>query len=274
LRANFLPEVILAIVVFGLFRWGCLRCSCVAGRAILNILGLAAATLAVLFASNYALDIPYASWFYELHARPGAEITTGLSAALLGIMFASSRLRPGRLNAPILAAWTLATVALILAPFAKQLFYAVDYDALGNRWDKGICIQTSHSTCVPACVATYVRMLGGRLTEPELARAAGSTSRGTELWYLVRALRRRGYEARFGHVRSVRNAPVPCILGVTVGQTGHVIILLGKDRHGVTIAEPLRGRRHYSWSFFRRCYKPGGSYTTITRPTRHNSTIR
>jgi len=264
-KANLIPAIAVGILAFVAFRSSYLRWSRIPIRAALVALGLCGAAPAILFASNYTLDIPYARWFHEFHAMPGAEITAGLSTAILGVIYASAKLRPARLNTPILVVSTLIIAILVLTPFAKQVLRAVDYDALGDKWEDGVCIQSTHYTCVPACVATYVRMLGGHFTERELAQAAGTTTTGTEFWYLARALRRRGYEPAYRHVNSIGNAPVPSILGVKIGRTGHVVVLLGKDKDGVTIAEPLRGRRHYSWALFYRFYMPDGSCVTIER---------
>ena len=229
------------------------------------MLGLAAAIPAVLFVSNYLLYIPYAKWFYEFHTKPGIETAAGFAAGMLGVMYASAKLRPARLNPPILAACTLITMGLLVTPFAKQLFFATDYTSLENKWKDDICIQTSGYTCVPACAATVVKSQGGNLTEPQLARDAGTTKRGTEVWYLIRALRRKGFESKLNRTRSIQDAPVQSIVGVSIGRTGHVVVLLSKDKYGVTIAEPLRGRCHYSWADFKFCYKPDGTYITIKK---------
>ena len=259
----------MGIASFTLFRLAYIRSSAL-GRVGLIFFGLLLATPAILFASNYVLLIPYALWFYEFHAMPGAEITAGLAAAILGVMYASAKLRPSKLNTPILVICTVLVFALLVTPFAKQLFYAVDYTSLDNKWKDGICIQTSSYTCVPACVATLARLQEMHLTEPELAQAAGTTKRGTEYWYLARALRHKGYEPELHHVRSIKDAPVPSVVGVNLGDIGHVVVLLSKDKYGVNIGEPLRGRCHYSWLVFNRCYKPDGMCITINKLDKRN----
>lgn len=264
MKANLVPAIILAIGVFWTFRWCYLRCG-VAGKITLVVLGLVATIPAVLFAGNYVLYVPYANWFYRLHVIPGAEIASGTVTALLGVVYASAKLRPSKLNAPALAVCTLLSSGLLVTPFARQLLWPADYNALTDRWKDGVCIQTSRYTCVPACTATYLRLLGVRTTEAQLARMAGTTRTGTEYWYLARALRKMGYEPARKDISSVRTAPVPSILGVVYGDTGHVVVLLGKDDMGATIAEPLRGRRHYSWSTMGRCYESDGTCITITK---------
>lgn len=236
---------------------------------VLIFLGLLATLPAVLFASNYALCIPYAMWFYEFHALPGAEITAGLVTGILGVMSASAKLRTGKLNAPILAVCGLITLTLVLTPFYKQLLYSVDYGALGDKWQDGVCLQSTKYTCVPACAVTYMRLHGWPATEKQLARAMGTTSRGTEMWYLMRALRKRGYEPQFSHVRSVKDAPVPSIIGVHIGDIGHVVVLLSKDKTGATVGEPLNGRHRYTWPVLIRRYTPDGTCITIKNTDPH-----
>lgn len=265
MKTNLIQALLLGALTFLIFRCGYLRSAHALSRTTIVIIALVMAVPAVLFASNYVLFIPYARWFYELHSQPGAEMSAGFITAILGVMFASAKLRPGKLNVPILVVCTIITSVLLLTPFAKQLFFPVDYGSLKHNWKDGVCIQSSGYTCVPACAATYMRLKGWQASEPELARSAGTTRNGTEMWYLIRALRRKGYEAKYSHVQSVKDAPVPSIIGVNVGNIGHVVVLLGKNKDGVTIGEPLRGRCKYSWSTFVHCYKPDGNYFIIVK---------
>ncbi|MCE5199260.1 hypothetical protein LLG39_09825 [bacterium] len=264
MRIYAIPALLIGILTFIGFRIAYIRSSNVAVRVGLILAGLVLAIPAVLFTSNYMLLIPYADWFFNAHTLPGVEASSGLVGALLGIMFASSKLRPSKLNFPVLSFCTILASGLLIAPFAKQLLYGVDYSNLTNKWNNGICLQTSSYTCVPACVSTLIRMQGGNIAEPELARAAGTTKHGTETWYLARALKKRGYKAHFHNVRSLRNAPVPSVVSVNLGDIRHVVVLLAKDENGLTIGEPLRGRHSYKWSVFQKSYHPDGMCITIT----------
>jgi hypothetical protein len=264
-RANLIPTIIVAVLFFGTFRRCYLRFSAVAARAALVVFALIAATPAVLFASNYLLCIPCGTWFFLFHALPGAEITAGCVTGVLGIMFAYAKLRPARLNAPVLSVASLVAFGLVLVPFAKQLLFGLDYGSLADRTQDGVCLQTSKFTCVPASATTLMRVQGWQASEKDLAREAGTTSRGTEIWYLMRALRKRGYEVQFRQVRTIEAAPVPSIIGVHVGDVGHVVVLLDKDRTGATVGEPLCGRHHYTWPVLMRHYRPDGNCITIRR---------
>lgn len=265
MRCNIIPAFIIGMLAFTLFRQVYLRCSLFIVRVVLIIAAMMLTVPAVLFASNYVLLIPYASWFREFHALPGAEISAGLVGGLLGVMFASAKLRPGPLNRSILLVFTVIVIALILTPFAKQLFFCLDYSSLRNEWLDGVCIQTSGYTCLPASTATVVRTLGGKLTEPQLARAVGTTCDGTEIWYFMRALRKRGYELQFRHLKSFRDAPVPSVVGVEYSSSGHAVALLRRDAGGVELGDPLNGRRYYKWSKLPGGYSPNGFCVVIKK---------
>lgn len=222
----------------------------------------------VLFLSNYLLHIPNSIWFINFHSLPGAEASSGLIGALLGVMFASSRLRSRQPSTSVLRISTVIAVMLLIAPFGKQLFFRQDYSKLGNSWVNGVCEQTSSSTCVAASCATVVRMLGGNLTERELAKEAGSNRRGTEIWYMIRAIRRHGYEIEPRYAKSVKDVPTPAVLGVKIGGAGHVVVLMSESDAGPEIGNPFQGRRgHYTWEAFERRYHPEPIYYVI-RPVK------
>lgn len=270
MKANFPAALAVAILSFLIFRYLYLRRVGYPWRGALIFTSLALAVPSIWFASNYVLDIPYADWFINFHALPGAEITSGLVGAWLGIMFASSRLRPGPLNGSILIVCSVLSVILTCTPFLKQLYNPLDLRRLHHEMKDGICLQTTSVTCIPACAATVMRMQGSNITEPELARQI-STASGTEVWYLKRALARQDFAVGFGSVKSIRELPINSILFVSYTGVPHVVVLLAKDSKTVTVGEPLRGRRSYDWRMFKRFYSPHRSYMTIKRLPSANS---
>jgi predicted double-glycine peptidase len=263
MKANLIPAALAACGSFILFLKLYLRMAAPALRLCLIVCAFLLAIPAGMFASYYVFSIPAARWFIEMRALNGSEITSGLIGALLGIMFASSKLRSARLNMPILVFSTMIALVMFLLPFAKQVFLGVKYSDLGDEWIEEVCLQTSGYTCVPACAATVLLLQDVRFTERELARDAGTTRTGTEAWYLIRALRKRGYEPQYHKVKLLKQIPVPSIVGVRIGDMGHVIVLLEKDDDGVVVGEPLMGRRKYSWQRFKKRYRPTGTYITI-----------
>jgi predicted double-glycine peptidase len=247
-----------AILVFALFRSLYLRAGKPWQRAALVVAAFVLAVPALLFAGNYLLRLPNGIWFVNFHSVPGAEASSGLVGALLGLVFATRR---G--NRSIRALSTIAAMILLLTPFAKQLFFRLDYSEMSNIWNNGVCRQSRTTTCVPASCATVIRMLGGNVTEQELARDAGSNRRGTEIWYMRRALRKHGYEMEARDAKSSTDIQAPSVVGVKVGSGGHVVALMSKTDAGPEIGDPLGTHKRYTWAEFENRYHPNGVYLLI-----------
>lgn len=253
-----------AIISFILFRYLYLRNKTTWLRAVLVMAALIFAIPAVLFLSNYLLHIPDGTWFINFHSLPGAEASSGLVGAILGVMFACSRVRPNWIYIPVLTVSMIIGAILLVIPFVKQILYKLDYSQLENRWNNGICQQSSGSTCVPSSCATVIRVLGGNLTERELATEAGTTERGTEIWYMMRAIRRHGYEMEPLAVKSLKEMQAPAILGVKIGTAGHVVALISMDDASLKIADPLLSSpQRYTWKDFDQVYNPASIYFVI-----------
>ncbi|MEN6371759.1 MAG: cysteine peptidase family C39 domain-containing protein [Armatimonadota bacterium] len=262
---RYLPiAVISAVISFTLFRMLYLYTTTKLLRAAIALAAFVLAAPAVLFTSNYLLNIPNEIWFINLRSLPGTEAISGLIGALSGVMFADSKLRPNQLNTPILVFATIITAVMLAAPFAEQLFFRQDYSTLSNEWTNGICRQTSLSTCVPASCATVIKMLGGNVTEKEIASEAGTDKKGTEIWYLMRALRKHGYKIEVYSAKSSKDMPAPCILSIKLGHISHAVVLMSKNSAGPEIGDPLSGqRKHYTWKLFERNYHPAPVYYVI-----------
>jgi hypothetical protein len=258
------------VISFILFRSLYLRNKAVYLRATLVLAASALAVPAVLFSSNYLLKLPYEVWFINFHSLPGAEALSGLVGALLGVMFASAKLRPNPLNNSILMISTVIAVMLLIAPFGKQILYRPDYSKLENVWKNDVCCQTSSFTCVPASCATVIKILGGNVMEKDLAVEAGTNMRGTEIWYMMRALRKFGYKIEARAAKSLEEIPAPCVLGVKVGNIGHVVAVMSKNDDGIEIGEPLSGmRKHYTWQALGKRYHPSLIYYVVKPVTTH-----
>jgi ABC-type bacteriocin/lantibiotic exporter with double-glycine peptidase domain len=155
-------------------------------------------------------------------------------------------------------------IILLLVPFGKQLFYTkVEYSGLKNVWKDGVCKQTSGTTCMPASFATVVRLIGGNITEQELAREAATNSGGTEVWYLIRVLRRHGYEVDIRTAKSLKDASAPAVIGL--GVMGHVVVLMSKSNAGPEIGDPIGYHRKYTWKDFEEGYEPKPVYFVVRK---------
>lgn len=234
-------------------------------RAMLAVAALLLPVPSILFLSYYLLHKPDGIWYIDFRSIAGVEALSGLVGGPLGVAFAGLRLRMRFLNGFLLALATMAAILLVIAPFAKQLMSPLDYSGLKSRWKDGVCRQSSLSTCVPASCATVIRMLGGNLTESQIARASGTTTRGTEIWYAKRALRWQGYDLQAHIARSAEDIPAPAIVGVTVGVSGHVVVLMSKDADGPEVGDPLGIRRRHTWQGFEERYRPSLTYFQIKR---------
>jgi biotin operon repressor len=262
---NYLPlAVFIAILGFVLFRTLYLRCNRTWMRFALMATSVVLSVPAVLFLCNYMWEVPSGAWFFSFHSLPAIEASSGSVGTLLGVMFAHAKLHPHRLNLPVLAASVVVGIILLLVPFGKQLFYTkVEYSGLKNVWKDGVCKQTSGTTCMPASFATVVRLIGGNITEQELAREAGTNSGGTEVWYLIRVLRRHGYEVDIRTAKSLKDASAPAVIGL--GIMGHVVVLMSKTDTGPEIGDPIGYHRKYTWKDFEEGYEPKPVYFVVRK---------
>lgn len=119
---------------------------------------------------------------------------------------------------------------------------SAEYSAL---WRDNVCMQSTMSSCGPASAATLLKAMGYAITERELARDSFTTRTGTEVWYLARALQRRGFTVRY---RMTTGAPTPLPHPAIAGTwfagskgAGHFIAILDKTRDHYLIGDPLVG---------------------------------
>jgi hypothetical protein len=197
-----------------------------------------------------------AVWFYETRAIPWSELSFAGVGWLGGTLHA--RLRPESWQQRALV--PMATLLVLMVPFAKQLLNPIRLARLSDRCNSIVCLQTSPSTCGPASAATILRAYGENATERELAHDAYSSNSGTEAWYLARALRKRGYSAHF--VVSNSELPHPAIAGVRVGG-GHFIAVLNANDHQITIVDPLSGKLALTPDEVRQRYRFTGFFLIV-----------
>lgn len=223
------------------------------------VLSLPPALPALCFATYYLHWLPEEKWMYELRSWRGSEWWF----VLLGAFFAgvASLLPRKLLSAPLLM-----LSAMVVIPFAKPISGPIANETFRDKWEDGVCLQSTPSTCGPASVATILDSLGLHLTEKEIARAAFSSSTGTEAWYLARFIRSKGFDARFefAHDRaSLSDRALPALVGVKIGDFGHFIAVLGKDGGDYVTADPMKGRELISEEKFRKSYRPTGFSMSI-----------
>src|SRR5215471_10638654 len=204
-----------------------------------------------------------AAWFYTVRTLPHSELAGCGLGLLAGIVH--SWWQPESLGERAICPAVL--LAILLVPFAKPLLDPLDLAQLKDRTEGEVYLQSTFSTCGPASAATLVRSLGAIATERQLAKESFTSRGGTEIWYLSRALRRRGFNTRVLIQNSGDTAmPTSAIAGVRLaGGAGHFIAILAGDRDEFTIADPLKGKLVLSRHELSEDYRFTGFFLVVSR---------
>lgn len=198
----------------------------------------------ILFAAYYTKLLGEPIWLYEFRALPYTELTAAGVGLIAGFVH-QVRLKHAFMKRQLRAFTVPAILAVaVVAPYVKPLLRPLDKSLLHENWNDGVCLQSTPSTCGPASAATLIRSLGKNVTEAELASESLTYAGGTENWYLVRALRKRGFHPEFKLVApESREFPTSAIAGVKLPQgTGHFIALISSDGTNYLGSDPLTGR--------------------------------
>jgi hypothetical protein len=231
------------------------------GCRVVAIVLLALASIpAVLFSVYYLHWIRETTLLYNVRAMSGSEFLVLPIGACAGAI-ASAAYGPIRVLA------LLGAIVGALSPFAKPLLAPLDPHSLTERWRENVCLQSSGSTCGPASAATILKALQIAVSERELATECFTTSSGTEAWYLARAIRRRGCEARFQFGwRLGEDAAMPAIVGVIVGGCGQFIPVLDARDGKYLIGDPLLGPEWLDEAGLTKRYQFTGFGLVVGRP--------
>lgn len=208
-------------------------------------ISVVAATPGILFAVFYTKVLGEAAWFYTFRSWPFTELSAAGLGLLAGWLQHRRALSP-RANKLVSRAFIPGLMVLcVSAPYLKQMFLRPDFSKYENRWADNVCLQSSESSCGPASAATLLRHFGRTATESEIAQESFTTRRGTENWYLRRALRKHGLDTQFSVVApGVAHLQFPAIAGVRLndaGRTGHFITIFGLNGDNILIGDPLNG---------------------------------
>jgi Peptidase C39 family len=234
------PTVLGSLALFWLGRFVGGQVVSRTGRLWAALVGSALAIPGLLFVFYYLHIFDNAVWFYSFRALPYSELSACGLGFVAGIL--NSWFQPQTLGEKSLCPGVLLLFTLI--PFIKPVLTPIDIDHLQDRFENGVVLQSTFSTCGPASAATILRNLGQAVSEKELARESFTSRGGTENWYLARALRRRGFDVAF-QVQPANNGSIPitAIAGVVLrGGAGHFIAILSDSGGQVTIADPLNGK--------------------------------
>lgn len=202
--------------------------------------GLATAVPGMLFVLYYTHVLDNAAWLYNLRSVPYIELAGCGLGFVAGMVH--SWWQPEGLGEKLVVPAILFVLAAV--PFIKPLLDPLDESQLKERYDGDVCLQSTFSTCGPASAVTLLRSFGENTTEKQFARECFTSRGGTEVWYIARALRRRGFSTRVV-IRSpgIDEFPAPAIAGVVLpGAVGHFIAILASNESSVTLADPLKGK--------------------------------
>lgn len=241
-----IPTLLLALILFGV---GILLVRRLENRLqfwLLGSAGVLASVPAVVFAVYYLRVFSEPLWLYQFRAWPSTELTAGGAGFLAGLLHGRYSSKPQFRR--VAGRWFFPGALLLglLVPYAKPILRPPRWSEFQERWSQGVCLQTSESSCGPACASTLLRQLGKTATEKEIAQASFTSRSGTENWYLARSLRQRGIRVRFCLNRDPNKPwPVPSIAGVRLssfGNSGHFITILDRADDNFVIGDPLEGR--------------------------------
>lgn len=214
-----------------------------AQRGRWTVAGLLLALPGASFAAYYAHWVEVPAWYYEFRSWQGSEgllVFVGIAGGLVATF-----LSPVIRMLPLLA-----VVILVTMPFVKPFLGPFDEGALRDLWDGDVCRQSTYSTCGAASAASILKRHGITVSESVLAKEAYSYQGGTEIWYLARAMKRRGLETKmtmseglpdFLQPLSATGKGLPAIVGVRFGHTGHFIAILSRKGDEFHLGDPLRG---------------------------------
>jgi ABC-type bacteriocin/lantibiotic exporter with double-glycine peptidase domain len=156
-------------------------------------------------------------------------------------------------------------------PFVKPSIASLNGFEMFDRWEHDVCLQSTASTCGPAAAATILRSFGVNTTEAELASAARTSASGTEVWFLIRELRRRGFTVRpRTGIRTLDQVTPPAIAGVRNASTGtgHFIALVRRESNNLFVGDPLTGGATYAMEDATNLFTFTGFFVEVSRRTR------
>lgn len=213
----------------------------------------------ILFAIYYLHILPERAWFYTLRSWFGSELLTVFLGAAGGAL---ATLLPRFLLIIPLGL----TVTTSLVPYLKMVMNPLKEADLKELWEGDACLQSTESTCGPASSASILRFLGEDASEHEAAISAHSTASGTEAWYLARYFRSRGLTSKFDfHSTFSPSVPLPAVVGVRLGSSGHFIAVLKISDGLVTFIDPLSGKRELAVKEFIKIYTFTGFHLSVAK---------
>ena len=232
-------------------------------RFLFALVGVVIAVPGFLLVAYYAHLFDSAGWFYSFRTLRYSEISVSGLGWIVGFSYSSldAETLGGKLFLPA------ALLAFVSVPFIKPVLDPIDLGSLQDHCPTAVCLQTTYSTCGPASSASLLQAFGQGGSERQLARECFTSKGGTEIWYLARAFRRRGFTTSFvvqspDHI----SPPGPSIAGVVLpGGQGHFIALLHENNGQITVVDPLKGKFVVTSEQLKARYHFAGLFLVIAR---------
>jgi hypothetical protein len=235
-----------------------------AARWFLLIAALMIALPGSLMVLYYTHLLDNAKWFYDFRTLRYSEISICGLGFVTGFLY--SWAEPESFGEKLV--WLVGLFVVVCIPFIKPILDPIALDKLQDHCPDRVCRQTTFSTCGPASSASLLLALGQQASEKEIARDSLTSKGGTEIWYLARAFRRRGFKTHFALQPSNQiSPPSHSIAGVLLrGGQGHFIAILSNNGDSVDIVDPMKGRFTVSTGALNGLYHFTGFFMTVDRP--------
>ena len=231
-----------------------------AGRWGLVVGSFVVALPGLVFALYYTHLIDNFAWFYSFRIVRFTEFLPAGIGLLAGVAHAwfEPESFGERLVVPVVG------LVMVMVPFVKPLLDPIELDRLKDQCEGEVCMQSTFSTCGPSSAATLLKEFGRTASERELARECLTSRGGTEIWYIARALERRGFHPRVVIPRGNLSPLAPAIAGVVLpGPAGHFIAIMNVTADEVTIGDPMVGKIVIPRADLPRRYKLTGFFLTV-----------
>ena len=258
-----IPTFALGFALFGL---GVVAGRRTAGAAFYSVLiiALLAAIPGIVFDLYYFKVLGEPIWLYQFRSLPGSELTAAGSGFLAGWLHGRSSQWERFQKTCGSRIFAILLFFGLLGPYVKPILRPPLWDQFQDQWNGEVCLQTSESSCGPACAATLLRKLGKPASEKQIARESFTSRNGTENWYLARTLRRQGDRVQFVLQSDTNQSwPYPAVAGVRLGNSGHFITVLNRHGDQYVIGDPLGGAHTQSQASWCQIYQFTGFFMTV-----------
>lgn len=186
-------------------------------------------------------------WYINFRTIPAIELSVSFIGLFLGLL--SNDNNKFLLNG--------ITLLLVFMPFMKPIVRPLVVKK-STEWREKVCVQSTGATCGPSCFATILKYYNIESTEYEWTKNSYTCSTGTEIWYLLRYGKHKGFEYKLSQINSFSQLKYPSIIGTKLSTIGHFVTVLGKVEDKYIIGDPLTGKLALTKAEFENKYSLDG----------------